>query len=342
LGEMSGFPPVICPCCRERVTATAEGEWACPTCPGSIRMVQDIPVFAVASDQLTEVISGIRASHRFNLQASAGEHLAYTAHTMECYEIIRHLIERAFPQVTKRLTVLDVGGGRGELALKFAQSFDTAMIDVDLFSVRVAQAFQKAGPRFQALCGDCSSLSFASDSIDVVICKETAHHMRDSNAFFAEMARVVRRKGLVVIIESVHAALTSRERTAARDGMRQLGATHHHFLLGDITKRLSMIFGEVCIAWVRPNLFREVFTKAGIPGVGDLLDVIWDCMPRTVCMGALGLFGGTAAFACRRPTAGLHLRQRSRGTLVDYPIELADLEPMPSEIVGRIRSAILP
>src|ERR1017187_6260397 len=149
------FPPIICPCCGKPVMSVPSGQYSCTTCPGAIRMVDGIPVFAVRSNHLAEVTAGILASHRYNAETPADAHLAYTTHTLATYRTLRKIIDGSHPESKKRrLTILDVGGGRGELALLFAGRYDTAMIDVDLYSAQAAQVLQVGASHFRVLCGD--------------------------------------------------------------------------------------------------------------------------------------------------------------------------------------------
>jgi ubiquinone/menaquinone biosynthesis C-methylase UbiE len=308
-------------------------------------MVDGIPVFAVRSNQLAEVTAGIVASHRYNAEASADDHLAYTAHTVGVYETLRNIIEASHPEARqRRLTILDVGGGRGELSLLFAGSFNTAMIDVDLFSAQIARELQAGASCFRVLCGDCSYLPIESHSIDVVVAKETAHHMADPEGFWAELARVVRPDGLLVIVEGVQSRLVDRERSLARDRMRQLGATHHHFYLSDMTGPLKGMFAETRIAHVAPTVFGSVFARVGLPGLGKCMDGLLAHFPPILRLWATLIGGGTVVLICRRPSVDRSRSGPSKPNftpVVEYPVELADVEPISGMVIKRIRRELL-
>jgi SAM-dependent methyltransferase len=261
------------------------------------------------------------------------------------YERLRAVIDDLIPEPKRaNLTVLDVGGGRGELAFLFAQTFSTAMIDVDLLSVQAALRLQQHSPRhFQVFCGDCSSLPIQSKSIDIVIAKETAHHMPDPAAFFSELGRVVSDDGVVLIVEGVMSVLANSEKSRARDRMQQLGAIHHHFALADLITRLTEIFLDARIAYAQPRLiqsFLRRFKKSNRPTVTDRMDfdLLWQHMPRPLRLAALRLSGGTAILACRR-TRGVPEDQAH--AFVPYPSELADADPMDQGVIEAIRQVLL-
>ena len=303
-------------------------------------MVNGVPVFAVKSDQLTEVTAGLLASHRFNAEAPAGDHLAYTSHTLAICQILKNIIQDSFSESRLReVTLLDVGGGRGEVAGFFSDTFDSAMIDVDLFSARVALALQEGASRFHVFCGDCACLPIESHSVDVLIVKETAHHMADTESFFAEIARVVRLDGIVLIVERLESVLLNRQRALANDRMRQLGATHHHFLLRDLTRPLRKVFADTRVAHAGSTLFRKAFAKVGLPRIGRWIDRLLARLPVMLSFGATLAGGGTIVLTCRRPVVGKPLvgPVGSRAELVNYPIELADVEPMSEAVIKNIR-----
>jgi ubiquinone/menaquinone biosynthesis C-methylase UbiE len=302
-------------------------------------------VFGVRASQIEQVTAGLRASHRVNAEHPTDQHLFYTAHTVAIHRALRLLLEAEFGSAgSPRPTLLDVGGGRGELALMFARRFDTAMIDVDLDSTQVARALQDGLPPFHVLCGDCSALPVSSDSVDVVIAKEAAHHMPDPKAFFAELSRVVRDAGVVLVIEGVASVLGNRERALAQDRMVQLGATHHRFVLRDILTALDGAFGEARVAWARPLLFRKLFDRIGmgLPRLGDFLDRLWMHLPLGIRVRALVLTGGTAILACRVPIRSPAQAEVGRTEeLVDYPIALAAPGSLGNDAIERIRDMIV-
>lgn len=335
---------IRCPSCERALPPAPDGSVQCSSCPRTIQSVEDIPVFAVRSSQLDQLAAGVRASHLFNSEVAVQDHVDYTAHTLAIHRVLLELIERLAPQARQqRLKVLDVGGGRGELAFLFADRFDTAMIDIDLDSVIIARALQTTDRPFAVLCGDCSLLPLTADSADIVIAKETAHHMPDPPTFFAELARVAGRAGLVLVVEGIASSLADREQAAANDRMRQLGATHHHFILRDLSDMLSGIFDVSQIVWTQPQLFEKVLRRTGLPKLGERLDRLWHFLPRRVRLAALRVSGGPVVFACRgdaRSERGAPSLAPAE-TLVDYPVELREINPLSTSAIDHIRSTLL-
>jgi ubiquinone/menaquinone biosynthesis C-methylase UbiE len=308
-------------------------------------MVDGIPVFALRFSQLTEVTSGVLASHRYNSEAPPEKHLSYTAQNVEISQMLLKILEASFPESKQRqLTLLDVGGGRGELAFLLSTTFDTAMIDVDLFSARVAQALQGGKLGFRVFCGDCSILPFESHSVDILIVKETAHHMAQPEPFFAELARVVRYDGIVLIVEFLQPALLSRRRTLRVDRMRQLGAAHHHFYLWDMTRSLRTLFGDTPVVQAVPWVFRSLFTKLGLSGIGESLGRAIERLPLALRLWLTIAGGGAVVLACRRPVAGNSQAcslNWNPEPMVDYPVELADVEPISEPVITNIRNRLV-
>jgi ubiquinone/menaquinone biosynthesis C-methylase UbiE len=343
-GVIMSIPSIICPSCRRKATFVPNQGWSCPNCPHAIRMIDEIPVFAVRACQIAEITASILASHEYNLNAAAVDHLAYTDHTIAIHRELMRIIESAFSAERRSsLNVLDVGGGRGELAILLARNFDTTMIDVDLFSARAARAIQRHDSRLQVLCGDCSSLPIESGSVDVVITKETAHHMADPDSFFAELARVVRHDGLVLVVEGIQSAIVNRKKSLARDRMRQLGATHHHFLLWDVTRPLKRMFADTHIAYAAPALFTRSFAKIGLPGMGQAADRFLTDLPMMLRYVPLLAGGGSIVLASRQPIVGEPLQftdNPQAQQVVDYPANLADVEMMPESLINSIRDRL--
>jgi SAM-dependent methyltransferase len=306
-------------------------------------MIAEIPVFAVRSSQLDQVIRGIRASHKYNLEASTEDHLGYTAHTAKIHEILCEIISQQFDPARRKqgLTILDVGGGRGELALLFSPQFLTAMIDVDLLSARIAKELQRGVTSFPVLCGDCSRLPIASGSYDIVIAKETSHHMADPARFFRELGRVVRPDGLVIVIEGVLSRFTNQKQAAARDRIRQLGAVHHHYLLSDVIGPLSQIFADTDIKWAMPAPFARILSKLGCGELGKVMDHVWMRAPRAIQLHALSAGGGTAVVGCQTFVVKEDTTPPTPGEVSPYPAELAELDRIADDVVAGIRNLIL-
>jgi SAM-dependent methyltransferase len=99
-------------------------------------------------------------------------------------------------------TALDVGAGTGHTAFALARA-GFAVVALDLTPEMLAEARQVArregldGVRFEV--GDVHALPFPDAAFEVVTCRRAAHHFSDIGAALAEMVRVLKPGGRLVI-----------------------------------------------------------------------------------------------------------------------------------------------
>jgi SAM-dependent methyltransferase len=102
--------------------------------------------------------------------------------------------------------VLDVGCGTGFTAFAFAPHV-AEVVALDLTPAMLEQARALAGSRglsnLRFETGDAMALPFADRSFDVVTCRVCAHHFSDPAAAAREAARVLRRGGRFLLVDSV-------------------------------------------------------------------------------------------------------------------------------------------
>jgi SAM-dependent methyltransferase len=93
-------------------------------------------------------------------------------------------------------SVLDVGCGPGHLARRLAAlGFDVTGIDLD--PAMIERATARDGGRY--LAADAASLPFEDEAFDLVVSTLSMHHWADAHAGIAEIGRVVRAEGQVLI-----------------------------------------------------------------------------------------------------------------------------------------------
>jgi SAM-dependent methyltransferase len=104
--------------------------------------------------------------------------------------------------------VLDVGSGIGHwgMLLGSVMSSDALFTGVDREQRWVDHATERArarglSGRFSYKQGDAQRLPFAADSFDLVTCQTVLIHMKDPSAVIAEMMRVTKPGGLVMVAE---------------------------------------------------------------------------------------------------------------------------------------------
>ncbi|HEY6395702.1 MAG TPA: methyltransferase domain-containing protein [Candidatus Binataceae bacterium] len=123
---------------------------------------------------------------------------------------IQKLIEQAAPRPEDR--VLEVATGPGHVALAFAKAC-REVVGVDLTQAPLEIAERMRGERGIANArfklADADRLPFADGEFDVVFCRFAVHHFDQPKKVFAEMSRVCRTDGTVVVedlISSEHPA----------------------------------------------------------------------------------------------------------------------------------------
>lgn len=128
------------------------------------------------------------------------------------------------PQKTDR--ILDVACGPGIVACALAP-FCAHVVGLDLTPAMLDEARrrQQAGghKNLEWRLGEATALPFDDDSFDVVTTRYSLHHMTAPQKVVAEMTRVVRPNGKIIIVDATPAP----EKQAAYDDMERLRDPSH-------------------------------------------------------------------------------------------------------------------
>lgn len=103
--------------------------------------------------------------------------------------------------------ILEIGSGPGELALEIARRLPGSdVVGIDLAEAMIDRAIERAraeglDERVRFDLADAAALPLADSSFDVAVSTLSMHHWSDPATVFAEIARVLRPGGVVLIYD---------------------------------------------------------------------------------------------------------------------------------------------
>lgn len=119
---------------------------------------------------------------------------------------LRRLFDQPLPDSP---VLLDVGCGQGKSFRYLAQTFQPARIigvDADPASlVLSAREGERLGVPVELLGGDCAQLPLPSESVDLIFCHQTFHHLVEQERALEEFHRVLKPGGSLMFAESTEA-----------------------------------------------------------------------------------------------------------------------------------------
>jgi SAM-dependent methyltransferase len=152
--------------------------------------------------------------------------------------------ERAVPELAERLRIfcvlggderaLDAGTGPGTFALALAPSVHE-VVGVDpvfeLLEEARRLAAESRAPNVTFVEGDAMALPFESETFDLAACARTLHHVRRPELVVAELTRVVRPGGKILLVDQL--ASVDPLEGFTRDRLERLRDPSHQRTLSD-------------------------------------------------------------------------------------------------------------
>ena len=119
------------------------------------------------------------------------------------------LVETLRPRAGKRILDVGCGTGIGEISLARMRLSQVELFGVDLVVERVraaAEAARGVNAHVNYAAADATSLPFGEGLFDSTYCVAVLQHIRDVGSAVAELARVTRKGGRLLIVEPDNAA----------------------------------------------------------------------------------------------------------------------------------------
>jgi ubiquinone/menaquinone biosynthesis C-methylase UbiE len=95
--------------------------------------------------------------------------------------------------------LIEVGAGFGRLADEYAGYDEVVLLDSSEVHIAAALATFADDPRFSVTLGDALALPFPDGHFDVAVCIRVLHHFGDPGPVLAELGRVVRPGGVLIL-----------------------------------------------------------------------------------------------------------------------------------------------
>ena len=109
----------------------------------------------------------------------------------------RIALRALLPPVGGRL--IEVGAGFGRLADEYTGYGQVVLLDASDVHVDAARETVRDDPRFHVTLGDALALPFPDGHFDTAVCVRVLHHFGDPDPVIAELGRVVRAGGVLVL-----------------------------------------------------------------------------------------------------------------------------------------------
>ena len=168
--------------------------------------------------------------------------------------------------------LLDLGAGFGRLSDEYAAFDHVTLVDASPAMVEAARERVGADPRFTIVQADATDIPVASGSIDVVVAVRLILHVKNPDAVFAEVSRVLRPGGLFILEFPNRNHLLARLRYLAHRQDWAPGAPDsHEYREGHFSHQPATVVRQLRRAGLVPvrrravSLFRSARLKALVP-----------------------------------------------------------------------------
>jgi ubiquinone/menaquinone biosynthesis C-methylase UbiE len=215
----------------------------------------------------------------------------------------RIALRALLPRAGERL--IEVGAGFGRLAAEFAGYEKVVLLDSS--EVHVAAAREAVGhdPRYEVTLGDALALPYDDGCFDTAVCVRTLHHFEDPAPVLAELGRVVRPGGALVLefankrnLKSIARRLLGRQSWSPFD-LVAVAYKPHHFDHAPVSVRRALRAAGFSVRRVRAaSLFR-------LPGLCRRLPAGFLAGAESTLQEPLGsITPGPSVFVLARRTGG--------------------------------------
>jgi SAM-dependent methyltransferase len=175
---------------------------------------------------------------------------------IEIEHLHRYIMARDF---CRKLDVLDVASGEGYGTALLAQVAKSAIgIDISAEAADHA-ASQYRSPNLRYLQGDARKIPLADESVDIVTSFETIEHFYEQDEFLAEVRRVLRPGGRLIVSSPDRDIYSPPGGIANPYHKRELSRSEFETLLG-------CYFSHIRLVCQRPMLGSVLLTDDGEPG----------------------------------------------------------------------------
>ena len=168
--------------------------------------------------------------------------------------------------------LLDLGAGFGRLSDEYAAFDHVTLVDASPAMVEAARERVGADPRFTIVQADATDIPIASGSIDVVVAVRLILHVKNPDAVFAEVSRVLRPGGLFILEFPNRNHLLARLRYLAhRQDWAPGEPDSHEYREGHFSHHPATVARQLRRAGLVPvrrravSLFRSARLKALVP-----------------------------------------------------------------------------